>query len=74
LNHEAGGVLSQNLAGLYGYVMRLLIEANAKQIETPLAEVEALMSSLAEAWKACSPPDLAPDIPNSELYYPWRHS
>ena len=28
LNHEAGGSLSRNLAGLYGYVMRLLIEAN----------------------------------------------
>ena len=56
LNHEAGGILSRNLAGLYGYVGRLLIEANTKQTEAPLAEAEGLLSALAEAWKACTPP------------------
>ena len=28
LNHEAGGALSRNLAGLYAYIVRLLIESN----------------------------------------------
>jgi flagellar protein FliS len=55
LNYEAGGALSRNLAGLYAYIVRLLIQANIKQIEAPLAEAESLMSTLAEAWRACTP-------------------
>ena len=54
LNHDAGGDLSRNLAGLYAYVGRLLIAANTKQIEAPLAEAEALLSTLAEAWRVCA--------------------
>jgi flagellar protein FliS len=67
LNHEAGSLLSVNLAGLYGYVVRLLIEANFKQIDTPLAEAQGLLSTLAEGWKACSPamPNLS--FTNGEL-------
>jgi flagellar secretion chaperone FliS len=59
LNYEADRQLSRNLAGLYGYIVRLLIEANLKQMEAPLAEAEGLLSTLAEAWKACAP--LAPE-------------
>jgi flagellar protein FliS len=70
LNHEADGVLSQNLAGLYGYVGRLLIEANAKQIEAPLAEAEALLSTLAEAWRACVPAMSEPGFRNADLLPP----
>jgi len=55
LRPEAGGELSRNLAGVYGYVLRLLIEANIKQIEPPLMEAEGLLSTLAEAWKLCAP-------------------
>ncbi len=67
LNHEAGGILSRNLAGLYGYVLRLLIEANTKQSEAPLAEAESLLSTLAEAWMACTPAVLEQGLPNREL-------
>jgi flagellar protein FliS len=69
LNHEPGGALSRNLAGLYAYVLRLIIEANTKQIETPLAEAEGLLSTLAEAWNACTPAVPAPEhnFPDSEL-------
>ncbi|HTC90987.1 MAG TPA: flagellar export chaperone FliS [Bryobacteraceae bacterium] len=67
LNHEADILLCRNLAGLYGYVVRLLIEANVKQTESPLAEAEALLSPLAEAWKACAPPVPDRDVPNGEL-------
>jgi flagellar protein FliS len=56
LNHEAGGDLSRRLAGIYSYVSRLLIEASTKQVEPPLAEAEALISTLAAAWKASTPP------------------
>jgi flagellar secretion chaperone FliS len=55
LNREAGGELSRNLANVYGYVLRLLIESNAKQIEGPLVEAEQLLSTLADAWMQCAP-------------------
>ena len=55
LKHEADGTLSRNLAGLYGYVVRLLIESNRTQLEAPLVEAETLLSTLAEAWKGCTP-------------------
>ena len=70
LNHEVGGDLSRRLAEIYAYVIRLLIEANATQREAPLADAERLLSTLDEAWRACTPsvrepeqcpPDLIPD-------------
>jgi flagellar protein FliS len=66
LNREAGGDLSLNLAGLYGYVIGLLIEANGEQIEPPLVEAEGLLSTLAEAWNACIPAVPA-DYPDGDL-------
>jgi flagellar protein FliS len=70
LNHEAGGSFSRNLAGLYAYVLRLLIEANTKQIEAPLAEAEGLLSGLAEAWKACAPAPAERSFSNSDKFLP----
>jgi len=58
LKYEASPSLSQKLAGLYDYIVRRLIEANLQQSEKPLAEAEALLCTLAEAWKACAPPPL----------------
>lgn len=55
LNREAGEV-SHNLANVYGYVLKLLMESNANQTEAPLAEAESLLSTLAEAWIRCVPP------------------
>lgn len=66
LNPEAGA-LSRNLAGLYAYVVRLLIQANLKQIEAPLAEAERLLTTLAEAWSACSTVTPESNLPNSDL-------
>ncbi len=74
LNYEAGGVLSRNLAGLYGYVLRLLIEANLQQIEAPLAEAEALLSTLAAAWTACTPAVPERNFANSEPVLPDAYS
>jgi flagellar secretion chaperone FliS len=70
LNFEAGGDLSRKLAGLYGYVMRLLIAANTLQLEAPLAEAEALMATLAGAWKACGSPARECDVAHSDLLRP----
>ena len=70
LNHEADILLCRNLAGLYGYVGRLLIQANAEQIEAPLAEAEALLSTLAEAWRACVPAMIEPGFLSGDLLRP----
>jgi len=51
LNHSVGGEISRNLGGLYAYMQRRLLEANSKQIEAPLAEVERLLSTLLGAWE-----------------------
>ena len=51
LNREQGGELGRNLAELYGYIQLRLLEANSRQADAPLAEVEALLTTLAEAWR-----------------------
>lgn len=55
LNHRAGGDLSRNLANIYGYVLRLLVEAKAKHSEAPLGEALNLLSTLAEGWNQWAP-------------------
>jgi flagellar secretion chaperone FliS len=47
--------ISGPLRELYAYMQTRLIEANAKQIDAPLAEVEQLLSTLLEGWKAAIP-------------------
>jgi flagellar secretion chaperone FliS len=73
LNVEQGGELSRNLARLYGYVEKLLIQANFGQREQPLEEAERLLETLAEAWAALIPEQPAGlrDTPvQSETYEP----
>jgi flagellar protein FliS len=53
LDHTAGGDLSENLAELYAYAEKLLIQANREQSDPPLAEAERLLSTLLEAWESC---------------------
>jgi flagellar protein FliS len=57
LDHTAGGDLSKNLAELYAYTQTLLIQANVKQSDPPLAEAERLLSTLLEAWQECLAPE-----------------
>jgi flagellar protein FliS len=47
--------ISRPLSELYAYMQTRLLEANAKQIDSPLAEVEQLLSTLHEGWKAATP-------------------
>jgi flagellar protein FliS len=69
LDREAGGELSRNLANVYGYVLKLLMESNAKQIERPLAEAEQLLSTLADAWIRCAPESSEFARPENDLRY-----
>jgi len=75
LNHEAGGQVSRNLAELYAYMQTLLIEANTRQSDPPLAQTERLLSTLLEAWSesakavtqnANQAGTLLPDVPSHE--------
>ena len=69
LDFESGGDLSLQLARLYDYVQRRLLEANVGQVEPPLAEAENLLRTLLEGWEACQPVELAPSpaIERSQL-------
>lgn len=70
LDHEQGGDLSRRLAGLYDYVQHLLVEANVKQVEPPLAEAEKLLTTLAEAWETCQPARERKALPASSCTQP----
>ncbi len=50
LDHSKGGDLSRNLASLYTYMQTRLMEANSKQADGPLKEVEGLLNTLLEGW------------------------
>lgn len=50
LDHAAGGEISANLESLYEYMVRRLMLANLRNDAALLAEVDALLESLASAW------------------------
>jgi flagellar secretion chaperone FliS len=52
LDRERGGEIAARLAQLYAYMSSRLIEANARQSDKPLAEVERLLATLLEGWSA----------------------
>jgi flagellar protein FliS len=56
LDHQRGGEISPALARLYAYMQTRLIEANTRQADGPLAEVESLLGKLCEAWQSVKPP------------------
>jgi flagellar protein FliS len=53
LDHEKGTAVSKPLVELYVYIQRLLIDANCRQVDPPLAEALKLMTTLQEAWEIC---------------------
>jgi flagellar protein FliS len=53
LDRSRGGEVSRNLAELYDYMQRRLIQANATQTDAPLEETERLLATLEEAWIRC---------------------
>lgn len=58
LDHRQGGDLSRRLAELYAHVGRRLLDANIQETDAPLAEAEAILTTLSEAWAGIS--DTAP--------------
>jgi len=52
LDCKAGGAISQNLARLYQYMRKRLLEGNLRRDASALSEVEALMRTLDEGWTA----------------------
>jgi flagellar protein FliS len=74
LNHTAGGQLSTNLARLYQYIRERLTTANIKKEDAPLAEVESLLNTLAEAWNSVRSSDVAaPPVTFAEAPQPRGH-
>jgi flagellar protein FliS len=55
LNLEVGGEVAERLNALYGYMARRLLEANTKQSEAMLVEVDGLLATLEEAWVGIGP-------------------
>ncbi len=54
LDRERGGEIAANLAELYDYLAQRLQNANFRQIDEPLAEVERLLTTLLEGWDKCT--------------------
>jgi flagellar protein FliS len=50
LDHEVAPELGRNLAELYDYIGRRLLEAHTAQDEAPLEEVTRLLSTLLDGW------------------------
>jgi flagellar protein FliS len=55
LNLEAGGEIAGRLDALYSYMTRRLLEANIKQSEAMLVEIDGLLATLEEAWLGIAP-------------------
>ena len=51
LDGEKGGEVAQNLAALYEYMYRELIQANMKKDPERIDQVEGMLLELLEAWK-----------------------
>ncbi|MFW6378180.1 MAG: flagellar export chaperone FliS [Bacillota bacterium] len=51
LDNEKGGEVARNLAALYEYMHRELIQANLTKDPEPIDQVEEIMLELLEAWQ-----------------------
>jgi flagellar protein FliS len=69
LDHSGGGEISRNLARLYDYMIRKLVEANLQQTDEPLAESLGLLATLAEAWEGVGTAE--PQPVSVERESPW---
>lgn len=51
LDEQSGDDLTDNLIGLYAYMVRRLVQANLHNDVEALEEVEGLLRNIADAWK-----------------------
>jgi flagellar protein FliS len=56
LDHQRGGEIAAQLNGLYDYMLRRLLLANATNDVGVLAEVDGLLVPLQEAWASIGQP------------------
>jgi flagellar protein FliS len=68
LDHNQGGQIAKNLAQLYDYMMRRITEANFKQIDEPLVETLALLTTLKEGWDGVQQQQAKPAAPSSNAW------
>ncbi len=73
LDRQSGGALAERLALLYDYIQRRLLEANFAQADAPLAEVLALLATLAEAWDGVAA-QTRPAPPATPSPMPWAQA
>jgi flagellar secretion chaperone FliS len=57
LNRNDGSEISRNLFDLYGYMQQSLLKAHASESEQALLEIEGLLVTLLEGWRAVSTQD-----------------
>lgn len=69
LDHSMAPDFCRNLVELYDYMLRRLIEANAKQIEPPLVEVATLLASVLEAWALAARQQEHEQVPHAAPAY-----
>lgn len=55
LDHAAGGAIATQLDALYDYAVRRLVEANASNDRSKLAEVDALIECVESGWAQMRP-------------------
>ena len=55
LNMEVDSDLPGNLAALYDYMVRRLLQANLRNDVEAIVEVEGLLNNIADAWKQIGP-------------------
>ncbi|MEH2920911.1 flagellar export chaperone FliS [Samsonia erythrinae] len=55
LDNEKGGELVENLSALYDYMSQRLLIANLHNDANAIAEVEALLENIADAWRQIGP-------------------
>lgn len=66
LNMEVGGELSQNLRNLYDYMGQRLLEANLESDVNKVMEVDALLETIASAWRQIAPATPATAAPAAQ--------
>jgi flagellar protein FliS len=68
LDHNQGGDLSRNLASLYTYMQKRLMEANSQQSDQQLQEVETLLNTLLDGWQQVTAQHSTPPACSSAAY------
>ena len=55
LDHQRGGEVADNLAALYDYMKRRLLQANLHNDQQAIEEVVKLLDNIADAWRQIGP-------------------